>query len=487
MTDAPVRPPPKRLADFEIIRRLGAGGMAEVFLAKKRGAEGTFKVLVLKRILPAYGSSRRFRTMFAEEAQLATRLNHPNIVQVYDFQDYGEEGQLLSMEYVEGPDLRKLMRSAQAKGQRIPPYVAAYIIAEVAKGLHYAHERKDEAGKPIDIVHRDVSPQNILMSFDGAVKIADFGIASANLFREEPGVLKGKTAYMSPEQARAERVSRRTDIYSLGVVFHELLTDRPLHGAAEGQELLEAVRAGVVEPPSTYVRELPAELEEVVMRALAKNPDQRFQTARDMAAAVSRALFQKQQLVDSHVLENVLSELATREHTSPGVEAGSNLASDGQQGSEALDDLSSVAHVVGTAGGANESTGPGRAQRGRVGREVRHVAVVTLRLHGFEQLATSLGRPAAARVLEQLRGTLGEVAFRRGARFAWDTPQAEGAESGGFATAARAGGLDGQPRARAARRRLARHRRARSDPRRIGRLARGPVCQRRHRARHRHR
>ncbi|MEI9941427.1 MAG: protein kinase [Pseudomonadota bacterium] len=439
MTDAPVRPPPKRLADFEIIRRLGAGGMAEVFLAKKRGAEGTFKVLVLKRILPAYGSSRRFRTMFAEEAQLATRLNHPNIVQVYDFQDYGEEGQLLSMEYVEGPDLRKLMRSAQAKGQRIPPYVAAYIIAEVAKGLHYAHERKDEAGKPIDIVHRDVSPQNILMSFDGAVKIADFGIASANLFREEPGVLKGKTAYMSPEQARAERVSRRTDIYSLGVVFHELLTARPLHGAAEGQELLEAVRAGVVEPPSTYVRELPAELEEVVMRALAKNPDQRFQTARDMAAAVSRALFQKQQFVDSHVLENVLSELATREDTSPGLEAGSNLPSDGQQGSEPLDDLSSVAHVVGTGAGANDqSTGPGRAQRGRVGREVRHVAVVTLRLHGFEQLATSLGRPAAARVLEQLRGTLGEVAFRRGARFAWDTPQAEGAESAGFATAARA-------------------------------------------------
>jgi serine/threonine protein kinase/tetratricopeptide (TPR) repeat protein len=443
MTDAPVRPPPKRLADFEIIRRLGAGGMAEVFLAKKRGAEGTFKLLVLKRILPAYGSSRRFRTMFAEEAQLATRLNHPNIVQVYDFQDYGEEGQLLSMEYVEGPDLRKLMRSAQAKGQRIPPYVSAYIIAEVAKGLHYAHERKDEAGKPIDIVHRDVSPQNILMSFDGAVKIADFGIASANLFREEPGVLKGKTAYMSPEQARAERVSRRTDIYSLGVVFHELLTARPLHGAAEGQELLEAVRAGQVEPPSTYVRELPIELEEIVMRALAKNPDERFQTARDMAAAVSRALFQKQQLVDSHVLETVLAELVTREHTSPGVQPGSDVPSEAAQGSEALDDLSSVAHVVGTASGANhdDSTGPGHVvgpQRGRVGREVRHVAVVTLRLHGFEQLAASVGRPQAARVLEQLKATLGEVAFRRGARFAWEAPAKAPGEPEVFSTAARA-------------------------------------------------
>src|SRR6187399_668240 len=152
MSDPQVRPPPKRLADFEIIRRLGAGGMAEVFLAKKRGAEGTFKLLVLKRILPAYGSSRRFRTMFAEEAQLATRLNHPNIVQVYDFQDFGEEGQLLSMEYVEGPDLRRLQRAIRAKGSRMAPYVAAYVIAEVAKGLHYAHERKDEGGAPLEIV-----------------------------------------------------------------------------------------------------------------------------------------------------------------------------------------------------------------------------------------------------------------------------------------------------------------------------------------------
>ena len=143
MSDEP-RPVPKRLADFEVIRRLGVGGMAEVFLAKKRGAEGTYKLLVLKRILPAHDSSRRFRTMFAEEAQLATRLNHPNIVQVYDFQDYGDEGLLLSMEYVEGPDLRRLSRAAQAKKTRIPPYVSAYIIAEAAKGLHYAHERRDE-------------------------------------------------------------------------------------------------------------------------------------------------------------------------------------------------------------------------------------------------------------------------------------------------------------------------------------------------------
>jgi serine/threonine protein kinase len=165
MSDAP-RAEPQRLADFEIIRRLGVGGMAEVFLAKKRGAEGTYKLLVLKRILPQHGSSRRFRAMFAEEAQLATRLNHPNVVQVYEFQDYGEEGQLLSMEYVEGPDLRKLMRAVHSKSKRVPAFVAAWIAGEVAKGLHYAHERRDERGGPLEIVHRDVSPQNILLSFE---------------------------------------------------------------------------------------------------------------------------------------------------------------------------------------------------------------------------------------------------------------------------------------------------------------------------------
>src|SRR5262245_66404404 len=133
------------------------------------------------------------------------------------------------MEYVGGFDLGKLMAAAKSKGARIPPYVAAFIVSEAAKGLHYAHERRDEGGVPLAIVHRDVSPQNVLLSYEGIVKIADFGIASANLFREEPGVLKGKTAFMSPEQARGERVDRRTDIYSLGVVFHELLAGRPLH------------------------------------------------------------------------------------------------------------------------------------------------------------------------------------------------------------------------------------------------------------------
>jgi eukaryotic-like serine/threonine-protein kinase len=423
MPDPSPRPSPKRLADFEIIRRLGAGGMAEVFLAKKRGAEGTYKLLVVKRILPAHGSSRRFRAMFAEEAQLATRLNHPNIVQVYDFQDYGDEGQLLSMEYVEGPDLRKLMRGAQSKHQRIPPYVAAYIVSEVAKGLHYAHERKDERGLPLEIVHRDVSPQNILLSFEGAVKIADFGIATASLFREEVGILKGKTGYMSPEQARAERVDRRTDIYSLGVVFHELLTGRPLHGAAEGQELLEAVREGHVESPSLYARDIPPEVEAVVMRALSRRPEERPQNGRDLAAALTRVLFQKQQLIDSNVLEGVIGQLVSREHTSPGVDAISEAGSKGASAHAGAADgsRSQQGSAAGMEREALTGVGDGDKAAGERGREVRHVAVVTLRLHGLELLDAVLGAAQGARFVEQLKATLDEIAFKRGARWSWET------------------------------------------------------------------
>lgn len=407
---------PKRLADFDVIRRLGSGGMAEVFLAKKRGAEGTYKLLVVKRILPAHTSSARFRAMFAVEAQLATRLNHPNIVQVYDFQDYGEkEGQLLSMEYVEGPDLKQLVRAARSRNERLPPHVSAYVVAEVAKGLHYAHERKDERGRPLEIVHRDVSPQNILLSYYGAVKIADFGIATANVFRDEPGVLKGKTAYMSPEQARGEKVDRRTDVYSLGVVLHELLAGRPLHGAAEGQELLEAVRAGNVEPPSMFVTGVPPDLEAVVMKALARDRDERYPSARDFAAAVTKVLFQSQMLVDSQVLEQVVADLVSRERTSP----GEPLPRD-DQGPPSIGRSGLTEAPV-----SETSSKPHISLRERKGREVRHVAVVTLRLHGADQLLQEIGPERCSRFMHQLKSTLGEIAYKRGAVFTWQRAEAD--------------------------------------------------------------
>src|SRR5580692_968973 len=312
MSMASVKPaPPSEIAQFEVVRRLGAGGMAEVFLAKKRGAEGTYKILVLKRILPMHGGSRRFRSMFIEEAHLATRLNHPNVVQVYELEDFGDEGLLLAMEYVEGCDLGRLMSTARARGTRIPPWVGAFIIAEAAKGLHYAHEKRDEAGQPLEIVHRDVSPQNILLSFEGTVKIADFGIASARLFAEEQGVLKGKFGYMSPEQARGESLDRRSDLYALGVVLWEILAGRPIHGGLGGEALLDIVRSAIVEPPTAYAPDVPRELEEIILKALSPQRNERYSTGRELAAAIGRAIVKQGhgELIDASALEVALAQL----------------------------------------------------------------------------------------------------------------------------------------------------------------------------------
>ncbi|HXS17188.1 MAG TPA: protein kinase, partial [Polyangiaceae bacterium] len=394
---------PRKLAEFDVVRRLGMGGMAEVFLARKRGAQGTYKLLVLKRILPEHMSSRRFRVMFAEEAQLATRLNHPNIVQVYDFQDYGDDGQLLSMEYVDGPDLRALSRAAHAAGKKLPPQIAAYIVGEVAKGLHYAHERKDERGEPLDIVHRDVSPQNILLSYEGAVKVADFGIASANLFREEVGVLKGKTGYMSPEQARAQKVDRRTDIYSLGVVLHELLTGRALHGDLEGDELLAAVRSGRVEPPSTFAIGIPSEFDELTLKALAVDPAARFQTAREFSSALSRALFAMGDLVDAHTLELTIAQMHGERSIDP--QTAHEPALDGREDAKLV------------AANSDEGTPVEPLLAGRdAGSEVRHVAVVSFALRNIRSLTKQLGKDSAKQALDRLLSTLEAIAFKRNLR-----------------------------------------------------------------------
>jgi serine/threonine protein kinase/tetratricopeptide (TPR) repeat protein len=411
---------PTELAGFEILHRLGAGGMAEVFLAKKRGAEGTYKLLVVKRILPQYATSRRFRQMFVEEAHLATRLNHPNIVQVYEFSDHGDEGLLLSMEYVEGCDLGRLMSAARQKSLKIPPYVSAFIVAEAAKGLHYAHERKDESETPLAIVHRDVSPQNILISFDGVVKIADFGIASANLFREEPGVLKGKFGYMSPEQARGEKIDRRSDVYALGIVFYELLTLKSPYGKLDDDALLAAVRAPAIPAPRTLVPDVPADLEAIVLRALAKNRDDRFPTARDLAAAVARAFMTRQELIDHTAVEKTLQQVLGGDGRVPSVKPARP------------DEPQTLAAVPLPRGGidASESGLPPR----KVVNEVRHVAVVTLRIDGLTDLSAataSLGAPgpqgmrppspgAAKRSLDAIRATLDDIAYKRGAVWSWD-------------------------------------------------------------------
>ncbi len=406
--------------------------MAEVFLAKKPGAEGTYKLLVLKRILPQQ-ASRRLRTMFVEEAQLATRLNHPNVVQVFDFFDGADEGQLLSMEFVEGPDLGMLISSAKAKSSRIPPWLGAWIISEAAKGLHYAHEKKDDAGAPLEIVHRDVSPQNILLSYEGSVKIADFGIATAKLFTDEAGVIKGKFGYMSPEQARGERVDRRSDVYALGVIFWEILTGRPLHGGLGGEALLDIVRSGFVEPPSTYARDVPPELETIVLKALEARRDDRYETARELGSTIARAIMTRQEMVDASTLEATIAQLVVRSEV---VEAPAPPEPEDDRAVHTRD--KPEAFETGAEPPSDLESEVAGKRPVAPAREVRHVAVVTLRLHGIARLKEQ-DPTLAARTLDRLRTMLGDIAYKRNVRvWIWASDEEAQASAGLTASGSRA-------------------------------------------------
>src|SRR5215470_7924894 len=250
---------------YQLVKRVGAGGMAEVYVARSSVAQGLAKQLVIKKIHPAFARSKHFVKMFIDEAKIALGLNHPSIVQVFDF-GHVSQAFFLAMEYVEGVDLLRLMQEGAKLGRRVPYGLCAYIVQQTAKGLDYAHRKTDEYGDELGIVHRDVSPQNILLSWDGGVKLTDFGIARARDVQEEEGVVKGKFAYMSPEQARGLAVDRRSDIYSAGIVLYELACARPLF-TGRGKEVLEAVRAGAIPRPRSVDPNLPPALEEILLRA----------------------------------------------------------------------------------------------------------------------------------------------------------------------------------------------------------------------------
>ncbi len=227
---------------------------------------------------------------------------------MYELVDDEHDGLILAMEYVEGSDLGRVLSTLRARSETMPPFVGAWIAAETARGLHYAHEKCDDAGTPLSIVHRDVSPQNVLISCNGAVKITDFGIATGAYSSGDGRALRGKCAYMAPEHARGEKSDRRSDIYALGVILREILAGRVIHANLRGPALLDAVRAGVVEPPSHFVSDVPTALEEIAMRALAPDPEARYQSARDMALDLGSSIVARGELVDALVLETFLRE-----------------------------------------------------------------------------------------------------------------------------------------------------------------------------------
>lgn len=275
---------PRPFGRYTLLRRLAHGGMAEVYLAKAAGPEGFEKQVAVKCVPSWLGADAPPSSTLASEAALAVQLDHPNIVQTFDL-GRAEGGDFIVMEHVEGRDLERTLAALRRDGVALPIDLAAYVMAETCRGLDYAHRKPTEQGTPAGIVHRDLSPPNILLSLEGLVKVADFGIAKSVERRgdSEARVIKGKYAYMSPEQARAEPLDRRSDVFSAGVVLWELLVGRRLRDATEVASLLASVRAAEVPPPSTERHDVPHALDAVVARATAIDRDERYPDAAAMA------------------------------------------------------------------------------------------------------------------------------------------------------------------------------------------------------------
>ncbi len=279
----------ERLGRYTVLKHLASGGMADVLLGRTDGIEGFERHVVLKRIRAEHAKDKRFIEMFLDEARVAANLHHQNIVQVYDIGESGGE-YFIAMEYIHGEDLRKLLSVVSKSRTHMPLGYLVSIMSAAAAGLHYAHDRKDNKGKPLKIVHRDVSPSNILIGYDGAVKVVDFGIAKAAMRQVETksGSLKGKVSYMSPEQCKGEDVDRRGDVWALGVLLYELATTTRLFKGENDYMQMDAIVHGKVPLPRVRRPDLPNELSSIIMRALSVDPARRYQTADELRIALDQ-------------------------------------------------------------------------------------------------------------------------------------------------------------------------------------------------------
>src|SRR5688572_21133608 len=297
----------ERFGKYLIVGEVATGGMAEVFLGVHKGLEDFVKVVVIKRVLPQWTSSPEFVRMFIDEARLAARLDHPNIVRTYEFGEVGGQ-YFTTMEYLPGEDLGKTLNKLNSTRQRLPVHFAAAIVAQVCAGLHFAHQLTDTGGRPLGLIHRDINPANVIITYTGEVKIIDFGIAKTNTSETQTGTIKGKVAYMSPEQLLARGIDERSDIFSSVVALLELLTGRPLYLRDNEGATLYAIMNDPIRAPSRLRPDIPRDLDDIVMRALARTPADRYDTAEEMGMDLERFLA-AQPKYDSRAVARMLEGL----------------------------------------------------------------------------------------------------------------------------------------------------------------------------------
>lgn len=304
---------PKQFGKYYLLEKLAVGGMAEIYKSKTFGVDGFEKLLVIKRILPHCAADKEFITMLIDEAKLSVLLSHANIVQVFDLGKVGED-YFIAMEFIHGINLRDILYRNRDAGKPLPVDISAYVVSEICKGLDYAHRKTDNQNKPLGIVHRDISPQNILISYEGEVKIVDFGIAKAamNISHTMAGMLKGKIAYMSPEQATGQKIDQRTDIFSTGILLYEMLTGQKLYTGETQFEVLKKIRSEQITEKDLPAH-LPAGIRKILAKALAFDVDQRYQSAGDLQTDLTRFLYTAYSDFSPRRLSNYLKEMFAEE------------------------------------------------------------------------------------------------------------------------------------------------------------------------------
>ena len=305
---------PKQFGKYQLLDKIAVGGMAELFRAKLTGAQGFEKLIAIKKILPNLSREENLVTAFIDEAKLAALLHHENIIQIYDFGSMDDQ-YFIAMEYLFGKDLRTISRTARKKELALSIENIVYIVSRICAGLDYSHHLKDLQGKPLNIIHRDINPQNILVTYEGQVKIIDFGIAKAASHNTQTreNLIKGKLAYMSPEQANGKQIDHRSDIFSTGIILYELLADRRMF-TGETLHVLSLVRDAKYTPPEEVIPELPAKLKEILHRSLAKDPDARYQTAGEMQADIEEFMFERSLRPNARSFAEYIKQLFEEEY-----------------------------------------------------------------------------------------------------------------------------------------------------------------------------